>query len=206
MTTEPTRATEPGQRPSPFVQIPRWVISFQVALLTVLPLSCFLLGFAAARLSQPEPTGIRPRTTCLVSGKLESAEGLAEPSVIVLLPLQPNPTERLNPISLNPSSFQALENPVIQAIQKLGGGVTRTSESGAFRLEVEGPGRFLLVAISFAEVAERPKGPTLTRETTAELSRFFLPVERLFEGHRVRTMQLNATGESLELGAIPFGD
>ena len=41
-------------------------------------------------------------------------------------------------------------------------------------------------------------------ETTAELIRFFLPVERLFEGHRVQTLQLNAAGETLELGVIEF--
>lgn len=204
MTTEPTNPSASGQKDSQFVQVPRWVVSFQVALLTVLPLSCFLLGLAAARLSQPDRLGNEDKTTCLVSGKLESTDGTPEPSVVLLLPLQQTTPERLNPASLNPSSFQALDNSVIQAIQQLGGGVTRTSDSGAFRLEVTGPGRYLLVATSFAEAAERAKEPILTRERTAELSRFFLPVERLFEGHRVQTLQLNAAGETLELGVIEF--
>jgi hypothetical protein len=206
MTTENAKPAADGRKASRIVQVPRWVISFQVALLTVLPLSCFLLGFAAARLSQPERTGEKPKTTCLISGRMESAEGTPEPSVILLLPLQQTPSERLNPTSLNPASFQAVGNSAIQAIQQLGGGVTRTSDSGAFRLEVESPGRYLLVATSFAETDGKAKGPTLTRETTAELSRFFLPVERLFEGHRVQTLQLNATGEELELGTLQFGD
>jgi len=206
MASDPLKPSATGQKESQFVQVPRWVVSFQVALLTVLPLSCFLLGLAAARLSQPASDGEKEKTTCLVSGKLQSADGTPQPSVVLLLPLQQTPAERLNPISLNPSSFQALDNSVIQAIQQQGGGVTRTSESGAFRLEVTGPGRFLLVATSFAEAAERGQEPILTRETTAELSRFFLPVERLYEGHRVQTLQLNAAGETLELGAIEFGN
>ncbi|MFM7116646.1 MAG: hypothetical protein ACKO0N_08440 [Planctomycetota bacterium] len=206
MTTETAKPKADGQKASRFVQVPRWVISFQVALLTVLPLSCFLLGFAAARLSQPERVGDKPKTNCLISGRIESVEGTPEPSVILLLPLNQTPSERLNPTSLNPSSFQAVGNSAIEAIQRLGGGVTRTSDSGAFRLEVESPGRYLLVATSFAESAAKANGPTLTRETTAELSRFFLPVERLFEGHRVQTLQINATGEELDLGSVPFVD
>lgn len=206
MTTETAQPTAGGQKANRIVQVPRWVISFQVAMLTVLPVSCFLLGFAAARLSQPERIGDKPKTTCLISGWIQSAEGTPEPSVILLLPLQQTPSERLNPTSLNPSSFQALGNSAIEAIQTLGGGVTRTGNSGKFRLEVESPGRYLLVATSLAETAAKANGPTLTRETTAELSRFFLPVERLFEGHRVQTLQINATGKELDLGAVQFGD
>lgn len=206
MTTDRAKPTAEGRKASRIVHVPGWVISFQVALLTVLPLSCFLAGFAAARLSQPERVGDKPKTTCLISGRIESAEGTPEPSVILMLPLQQTPSERLNPTSLNPSSFQAVGNSAILAIQQLGGGVTRTGDSGAFRLEVESPGRYLLVATSLAEAAAKANGPTLTRETTAELSRFFLPVERLFEGHRVQTLQINASGKELDLEAVLFSD
>ena len=97
MTTENAKPAADGRKASRIVQVPRWVISFQVALLTVLPLSCFLLGFAAARLSQPERTGEKPKTTCLISGRMESAEGTPEPSVILLLPLQQTPLLRTPP-------------------------------------------------------------------------------------------------------------
>lgn len=186
------------------VRVPRWAVFFLAGLLTVLPISCFLLGLAAAQLSRPRQTNNPAKTLCRVTGQLRDAEGAPLPAVVLLLPLSRAPNERLDPTGLNPSSFEPLGNPAILEIQRLGGAVARTTESGTFRLDVEAPERFLLVSISQAGLSEGKKMPQLSRDLTAELVRYFLPLDSLYSGHELRAVRIQANSAELELGTVGF--
>ncbi len=189
-----------------FLRIPRWVVYSQVTLLLLLPLTCFLLGMAAAVLARPDSPANAKRQACSISGKLQGVTGEPTAGVVLLLPLEREPEARLNPATLHPSSFQPLQNPAILTIQQLGGAVSRTSEQGNFHLDVQGPGRFLLVAIGQTPWPQGTPPPSLSKAVTAELSRYFLPLESLYSGHPLQTLIIRADGQSLELNEVRFGD
>lgn len=198
--SEPAAASDHGN----FIRIPRWVLYVQAGLLLVVPLTCFLLGLAAAQLSRPASAPNATAEMCEVTGRLSTTEGTGLTGVILALPLDRPPAERSDPRPLHPDSFEEAGNPLIRQVQQLGGGVTRTGEAGSFRLDLPESGRYLLVAIAREKRVPEETGPDLPRDETAELSRWFLPLENLFRGHAVQTLRLQTAGKRLNLGKLVF--
>ena len=191
------------------IKIPRWVIYCQAGLLCVVPLTCFFLGLAAAQLSRPAATATQPQQLCELTGRLISNDDVPKTGVVIALPLDLAPPERLDPRPLHPESFQELGNPAIMAIQQRGGAVARSGEAGTFRLEVSSPGRYLLVTIAANPADMQAADPALgdhglDRAAISELSRWFLPLENLYRGHPIRILPIQAQGKTLDLGALSF--
>lgn len=197
----------PSASAADFIKVPRWVIYFQAGLLCVIPASCFFLGMAASQLSRTANPAAETQQLCQVSGRLGSTDDRPIQGVVIALPLDQTPAERLDPRPLHPASFQELGNPAILAIQRLGGGVTRTGDAGSFRLEIASPGRYLLIAIA-AQPSDQSAAPDpkLERSDTIQLSRWFLPLENLYRGHSVAVIQVRTQGTALDTGSVTLSE
>lgn len=203
MPSSPESSSSPADHN--FIRIPRWVIYFQVGLLCVVPTTCFLLGLAAAQLSRPASSTAKSEQLCELSGRLVTTDEAPLVGVVIALPLEQTPDERLDPRPLHPASFQELGNPAILSIQQLGGAVTRTGEAGTFRLQVASPKRYLLIAIAADSPPGRAEGQAgPDRATLVELSRWFLPLENLYRGQAIKTLPLQSQGGRLDLGEVNF--
>lgn len=184
------------------IEVPRWVVYFQAILLGVLSLSCFLFGLAAAQLSRPTPSGNASVTPCEVHGQVRISDQADAGAVVALLPLDARLDERVDPATLHPDHFEPLENPGIARLAEIGGAIRRTDHQGRFWLTVDGPRQFLLIAISKNQARNRET--SLSREDTAALAKFFLPIESLYSGKAIRVRTVNITANSFDAGQIEF--
>jgi hypothetical protein len=137
-----------------------------------------------------------------VDGDLRADEG----AVIMLLPQNRKPDERAAGISVNPGSFKALDNEAIDRIHSLGGAVVRADENGQFDVIIDanyGNGLSYYLVI----VSKNQRGidtEEMTKEQTASISAFFMPVEDVVEDRSFHWMKVVAESESLILPEIEF--
>lgn len=182
------------------VWLPRWVIYAQATLLGVATLVAFVFGVMVGQVTAP--SGVDARVDCQLRGVVRSgsdpAEGDAE-AIIILLPADVQPSVRLDPESIAPGTFRALNNPVIDQIHAWGGTVTRTDDQGGFVVQLDSPRRYWMIAIS----QRHPRvGPLhLSRQEMAAIGKVFLPIEALFRDRRfsIRNIALNGEEQAAEI-------
>jgi hypothetical protein len=115
------------------------------------------------------------------------------PSVAMLLPIDRGNRPRLDPQSLFPGTFQAIDNPVIDSIHESGGAISRVSQK-VVTLTVESDRSYWLV-ILFPDSTGKA---TLDREEVAGLSQYFLPIESLTKnGLHVELCRLSGTSRKI---------
>ncbi len=122
---------------------------------------------------------------CRVSGEVRFAAGDGDRAdrgaVVLLLPVDAKPMERVDPRTMNPSRFEPLENRAISLVHELGGAVTRTDENGRFEVIVDGPASYDFVVVSNRRMQVKPH--PLRKDQKATLGRFFKPFEGLLGEH-----------------------
>lgn len=153
----PTTKALPGA-----VTFPRYVLYAQAALITVLALVAFGLGFVFGRagkvtqsvvMAPPEPVRVEGSVAYEVRpGKVSIDRG----AVIIAIPQDALPAQKLSIRGLRPqdSSKDDLNNLAIKVIESLDGSFLRASELGTFELLAK-PGRYHVLVIS--RNAMRPK-------------------------------------------------
>lgn len=187
------------------VQVPRWIVYFQAALLGLVATTFFIFGIMVGSLtSKPGPT-IDSRQDIRVTGSvyiMRQGERVPDAgSVVFLLPETPAEISRQHPETVRPDSFEPLENPTIDWIRHIGGAVIRTNVNGKF--EVYGrPGKYNLLVIS--KVARRSESTKLPKPLVAIISQYFLPVEKLIEDRQYHWQSLILEQESIELNEMIF--
>jgi hypothetical protein len=187
----------PAIPPKNFVQIPRWVIYFQAALLGVVATTFFIFGMMVGSVSNSNANQNSDQEY-RVNGRVVLSENLAEPgAVILLLPDPPSAISRQNPSTITPTNFEPLENPTIDWIGKQGGTVVRSNINGEFEIYARG-GNYVLLVIS---TNKSPQSHQLTKKQIAALSQYFLPVEKLISKNMFwwQTIQLDS---DFDLGPI----
>ncbi len=185
------------------VVVSRRIIYTQIGLLAVLPATCFILGWMMGHLTAPPKESDNSRKFATASGVVLRPEGdktvVDAGATVLLIPVNTEFSQRWDPSSIHPTSFQPLNNPLIAAIQDAGGGVVRTIDDGSFRLQIGGPGQYWLIVISTAPTQQKLE---LNRVETAALSRLFLPLEDLFEQRKFLMTSVQVTGDRKDLGQL----
>jgi hypothetical protein len=154
------------------VAVPRTTVLFFAWLIPLIATLSFLFGLMVGQLTGGGSAEQARREMCSVT--LNVSPHTDPPSVALLLPVARGDRPRMDPQSLLPGSFQAIDNPVIDSIHESGGAVSRVSKQGV-TLTVESDRSYWLV-ILFPSSAGKA---SLTREEVAGLSQYFLPIETL---------------------------
>lgn len=181
------------------ITLSRRVVYFQAALLGVIATTFFVFGMMVGTLTSGRSLD-QEILDCAVTGRVLWEGEPDRGAVVYILPLGKTTESRLNPRSLHPDAFDAVENEVIEMIVGMGGAVVRTDRNGEFDVDVDSPARYSVVVVS----KNSPSSAQLGKKQMAALSTFFMPVNELREDKSVyvQAIQLNSTKKNL--GNIEF--
>ena len=192
------------------IEIPRWAVYCQAALLGLIATTFFVFGMMVGSLTSPSNAEINATFDCRVTGsvafRVDGDLRADEGAVIMLLPGSKKPDERAAGGSVNPGSFKALDNEAIDRIHALGGAVVRADENGQFDVIVDanygnGLPYYLVIVSKNQRGVDTEK---MTKEQSASISAFFMPVEDVVEDRSFHWMKVFAESESLMLPEIEF--
>ncbi len=154
------------------VAVPRATVMFFAWLIPLIATLSFLFGLMVGQVTGGKSTEQAHREMCAVT--IDVSPSTTPPPVAILLPVERSERMRLDPQSLLPVSFQAIDNPVIDSIHQSGGAVSRVGQQGV-KLTVESGRSYWLVVL----FPKSNSDVVLSREETAGLSQYFLPIESL---------------------------
>ncbi|MCH2183668.1 MAG: hypothetical protein MK108_16845 [Mariniblastus sp.] len=187
------------------ISVPRWIIYFQGALLGVVAATFFVFGMMVGSLTRGGSTD-ETRWDCQVTGQVlcvgERGERGDAGAVVLLLPRDRRPEKRMDGQSVNPNSFEPLNNPVIDFIHASGGAVVRTDDQGRFDSFVQAPNTYFLLVISRHQA--KPAGRSLTRSEMAALGSYFSSVEDLLGDQDYHWQTRFLDSSEANLGTIQF--
>jgi predicted small secreted protein len=215
--SQPTRqladsATNPSSRMSAWkelVEIPRWIVYCQAALLGIMATSFFVFGLMVGNLTSNQNSGLNQTLACRVTGSVVYRENGSllsdEGAVVLLLPHDKKPDVRGSGESVSPQSFQALGNDAVDRIYQLGGAVVRADANGQFDVTIDAQrgadDNYYLLIVSKHKPAESTK---MNKEQTASISPFFIPVEDVVDDRAFYWMKVTANDETLALPEFEF--
>jgi hypothetical protein len=192
-----------------YLSIPRWIVYFQAALLGIVATTFFIFGLMVGSITSDGQPRIAKTDVSIKGQVFYQTNGDAKPdegAVIFLLPTSRRPAERAPANLVSPSGFQPLDNPGIEKVHQLGGAIVRADENGRFEVVVDGnngPGvDYFVLAVSCNQpnVDDSP----LTKQQTAAVGTFFMPVERLVEDRAIYWSTISAGTERIEMMDIHF--
>lgn len=186
------------------VQIPRWIVYFQGAMLGVVAATFFIFGLMVGQVTSPPDTG-ENQQQCRVVGEVWLGGEESRPdvgAVVLMLPTDHQPTERQDPRHLNPRRFRPLDNNAIDMIHRLGGAVSRADERGRFDVVVDSPGNYQCVVLSAGR--QPTEFQPLEKFQKAVLATFFNQTDRLIGEQSCRFIALSISGTQRDMGAIEF--
>jgi len=192
------------------IEIPRWAVYCQAALLGLIATTFFIFGMMVGSLTSNSDPEINARFDCRVIGsvayRVDGDLRADEGAVVMLLPKDKRPDVRVTGASVNPESFQALDNEAIDRIYQLGGAIVRADENGQFDVTIDakygnGVEYYLLI------VSKNQRGgdtEQMTKEQFASVGTFFSPVEDVIEDRSFFWMKIVAESERFDLPEIEF--
>jgi len=187
------------------VPVPRWIIYFQGALLGVVAATFFVFGMMVGSKTQGGAVDTI-RSDCQVSGQVlyagKKGELADDGAVVLLLPRDRQPEKRFKGSSLNPNSFEPLNNPAIDFIHASGGAVLRVDGRGRFETYVQSPNAYIVLVISRHKI--KPAGRALTRGEMAAVGSYFFKVEDLLSDRDYHWQTRSLDSSEFDLGTIRF--
>jgi len=186
------------------VEIPRWAIYLQGALLGLTATTFFIFGMAVGDSTGGGST-VQSNGNCVVSGAVyydRGSERLADTgAVVILLPVDAAPRERPDASGLRPEQFSAVRNQAIDEIRAMGGSIVRADQDGKFQTELPGKQSYWLLVISRNQQAAND---TISKQTRAELGTYFLPIESLLDDRDFLWQKVRFSGPSQALQDVTF--
>ena len=159
--------------------IPRWIVYFQAALLGVVALTCFVFGLMVGNLTGLGQSGQVELVDCRVKGQVVYQQGNREVAdvnaVVLVMPLNEKPDERVPAELVHPDTFRPLNNAALDMLLELGGAAVRVDERGQFDLSVDGPHEYFVLIVSANQ--DRGSGDGLSKIQRAAVGTFFRPVD-----------------------------
>ena len=180
--------------PPPIVSVPRYVLYTQGGLLGLVALIFFVFGLIVGSRSTLETGRADESRPVVVSGVVRYEERLGSErsdngSVVMLLPADERPDEKVTAAESGPEAFGPERNPgVLAMLESLGGDYVRADQQGRYRVRAPSSGRYFLLVIS--ENARRPRNEYPAANDLAELGRYFTPATQLLGQHCYRWQEL----------------
>jgi hypothetical protein len=194
------------------IEIPRWAVYCQAALLGLIATTFFIFGMMVGTLTSGTGDAINATFDCRVVGsvayRVDGDLRADEGAVVILLPKDKKPDARAPGESVNPGTFKPLDNAAIDRIHELGGAVVRANENGQFDVMIDanygnGLEYYLLI------VSKNQRGvdtDPMTKEQVATIGTFFMPVEDVVEDRSFYWMKFNADRERIDLAEVEFSN
>ena len=171
------------------VAVPRFVLYTQGALLGVVAIGAFLLGWVfGAVTSSPGTSVVEDNTPRVIKGTLTFEDDVGQKpdagSVVILVPQESRPTidEKVPAMGLGPDDQPPDES--LQRITVMGGAYGRTDVNGDFRVQVPRRGRYFMLLISANQ--PRPSDSEFNKEHLAQMGRYFVQATDLLGNHSFR--------------------
>ncbi len=188
------------------IQLPRWVVYVQGALLGIVATTFFVFGLAVGNnTSGGGRLDAQTSSSCVVAGRVYYDQGPERRAdygaVVILLPVDKAPQERPDPGGLRPIEFEPINNPAIEVIRGLGGSVVRADPNGKFETEVKGSKSYWLLVISRNQAASTSR---IGKQTRSELGAYFFPIEDLLGDRAFQWSKVRISGPSRELRTVTF--
>lgn len=180
-------------------------------MLGIVATTFFIFGLMVGSLTSSGNPSASETFDCRVSGVVEYEDANGDPlpdegAVVFLFPAEGKPQERAAASSVSPDSFQALDNPGIEIVHRLGGAIVRADENGEFEVVVDGtPGSgkdYYLLVVSRNQAAGNAK--PLSKKQVAVIGTFFLPVERVMNDRAIYWDELTAQSDRMTLPLVSF--
>lgn len=191
------------------IEIPRWAVYCQAALLGLIATTFFIFGLMVGSLTSDSVTDLNAIFDCRVLGsvayRVDGDLRADEGAVVMLLPKDKKPDVRAPGESVNPGTFKALDNDAIDRIHQLGGAVVRADENGQFDVIVDAKGKGL--GYYLVIVSKNQRGvdtEQMTKEEFATIGTYFSPVEDVVEDRSFHWMKIFAESERIDLPEIEF--
>jgi hypothetical protein len=191
------------------ILLPRYVVYFQAALLGIVATTFFIFGLMVGSLTSSNSTSTEPVFGCNLAGKVTFvSEGIKQPdsgAVIFVLPKNRRPEERGAANLVAPDEFRPLDNPGLENVARLGGGIVRADEQGQFNLTIDASRKgieYFVLVVSKHQM--RPESTQLTKQQLAFIGTFFLPVDRIITDHKFFWTSITARDTELPLSEIVF--
>ena len=190
------------------IEIPRWVVYFQAALLGLIATTFFIFGVMVGNLTSNPAARVNALIDCRVIGsvvyRVDGALHADEGAVVILLPQNRKPESRYRGELVNPDSFKPLDNEAIDQIHQLGGAVVRADENGQFDVMVDANkdnavGYYLLIVSNHQRADDAEQ---MTKEQFASIGTFFSPVEEVVDDRAFHWMKVSANSQRIDLPQI----
>ena len=188
------------------MQVSRWIVYVQASLLGVVAATFFMFGLMVGNFTAaPKATG-EATIAARVSGHIYYTRGDQqygdEGAVVLLMPADRVPVERLDPESISPRTFEALENPSRERLESIGGAVVRVEADGSFKASIQGPGKFWMLVISNAQKVGTEH--ELSKEQVANLGSYVYPLDSLTSGRAYQYKEFTVKSSTREISDIVF--
>ncbi len=205
-TTQPVPSDPRGERSGrQHIAVPRWIVYFQAGLIAVVAATFFIFGMMVGNLTSTGPTKATGQQNFRLTGSVLVKQGRQQKadtgSVVIALPAQQKPAERLDPEYLKPNRFEPVNNRAIDKIRDRGGDVVRVNQDGNFELQLRGPAEFFILVISNAKSSQGKFA--MEKSQRAEIGRYFLPYEPLLKEHEFDWQRIDVKSNR-EIKSIVF--
>jgi phage FluMu protein Com len=192
------------------VAVPRVLLYAQGALLGLLGIVAFLLGFAAGRGTSTPPPQIDLTLPCVVAGELLRRNANDQPvpddgAVVIIVPSDRTPewNERVAIDRLRPDEpLPPGDHAGLSALRVLGGAYVRAGADGRFQVTVPRSGRYYVLLLS--RHAQRDAGDRPKTSDLAQLGRYFDLATDLLGRSRYAWREVQIRGDS-QLPPHDFG-
>jgi hypothetical protein len=196
--TQPTSSNSIDERAGhQRIAVARWIVYFQAGLIAVVAATFFIFGMMVGNLTSTGPTDATGQKNFRLTGSVLVEQGRQQKadmgSVVIALPAEKKPAERLDPEYLKPNRFEPVNNRAIDRIRDMGGDVVRANEDGSFELQLQGPAEFFILVISNAKSSQGEFA--MEKSQRAEIGRFFLPYEPLLKDHEFDWQRINVKSD-----------
>ena len=188
------------------MQVSRWIVYVQASLLGVVAATFFMFGLMVGNFTAaPKPTD-QMTIAARVSGHIYYQRGEQqygdEGAVVLLLPADKVPADKLDPEAIAPDTFLALNNPSRELIESIGGAIVRVEADGSFKASIKGPGKFWMLVVSNAQ--DQRDEDELTKEQIANLGAYVYPVDAVINGRAYQFKEFTVKSTTRELADIVF--
>lgn len=202
----PTGLTDDDRPAKGQVRLSRWVVYVQAALLGVVAATFFLFGLMVGNFTSSGKTQPDNVIAARVTGKVFYQSGEQqygdEGAVVLLLPVDRVPAERIDPTELSPKSFEALNNRARELIESVGGAVVRVEADGSYQASVKGPGKFWMLTISKSR--SENQSHQLTKEQLANLGSYVYPLRNLTDGQAYQYREFTVSSSTRDIADVIF--
>lgn len=204
----PQSKSKPVTLKTDVINVPRWIIFAQGALLLTVASTFFIFGLMVGSVGRvADPEHIVEIDSELRGSVFANVDGRSTPdmgAVAIVVPLDAELVERPEGKLVHPDDFKAFDNPAIDELERIGGGIVRANADGIFSMSLKPNREYNVLIVSKSR--SRPRGKQIQKDLRAEIGGVFRPVEDVVGDRDFHFQKLQMTKQPKQLDVVIFGE